>query len=148
MGARGPAPQPVELKERRGNPGKRATPTPLATITNLEVADELPELATGADMVQHVLDHGGKTWLAPTDVTVQTAAALWDDWLLAREAWREGGGSIKDYISITQELHRCLGKLGLTPTDRSSLGLAHVKAKSKIEEMRDRRRARAGRRDG
>ena len=139
MGARGPAKTPVELQVRRGNPGKRSLPTPLATVRNLDNADEFPEFASGSEMLQWVLEHGGTDWISATDVTAYTAAALWDDWLLARETWR-AGGSLKDYIAITQELHRCLGKLGLTPTDRSSLGLAHVKAKSKLEEMRERRR--------
>lgn len=147
MGARGPAPKPVELKELQGNPGKRALPASLAVITNLASPEDLPDLTSGDDMLRHVLDNGGSEWIAPSDVTAHTARLLWDDWLLARETWREGG-SLKDYMAITQELHRCLGKLGLTPTDRGALGLARVKAKSKLEDMREKRRSRAGRPDG
>ena len=150
MGLRGPAPTPAELKVRRGNPGKRALPAPLTVIGNLSRADDLPALATGEEMLQHVLDHGGKDWIGPTDVSAHVAVSLWNAWRLAETKWTDTGelDDFKQFKGLTEELNRCLGKLGLTPTDRSSLGLAHVKAKSKLEEMRERRRERAGRHVG
>ncbi len=45
-------------------------------------------------------------------------------------------------MATVKELGVCLSKLGLSPSDRSRLGVAEVKARSKLEELMDRRRTR------
>ena len=149
MGARGPAKQPLELQERRGNPGKRALPNPTTVIEPLVATSDLVEFQSGADMLQYVLDNGGDTWIGATDIEAQVAVMLWDDWTMARAEWQAAPGdsaTFKAYKGLTEELHRCLGKLGLNPADRGALGLARAKTKSKLEELCEKRRA--GRRVG
>jgi P27 family predicted phage terminase small subunit len=46
--------------------------------------------------------------------------------------------------TLEDQIRKWLSLLGLTPADRSRLGVAEVKARSKLEEMRE--RATAGRR--
>ena len=45
----------------------------------------------------------------------------------------------KAYIDAVKEYRSCLSLLGLSPSDRARLGIAEVKARSKLEEMMDRR---------
>ena len=68
-----------------------------------------------------------------------------DDLLLARAMWRASGSEkdAKTYISLSKEVTSCLSTLGLDPSARGRLGLAQVKARSRLEEMRD-RKLRAG----
>lgn len=45
--------------------------------------------------------------------------------------------------TIETEIAKLLSVLGLTPTDRTRMGVAEVKAKSKLEELLERRAQRA-----
>lgn len=138
----GRPPKPTELKRRLGNPGKR----PLGNAVAL-VALDIPTVADGP-IVQALVDSGAAAWIGATDApTVRLAQRLWDDMEALRSALDdEFDKKTHDaYMATVKELRSCLSMLGLSPSDRSRLGVAEVKARSKLEELMDRRRA--GRRD-
>lgn len=129
--------KPTELKRQLGNPGKRALPAPLVALPPVQRVSSIPQFESGEEFVQHILDNGGSTWIAPTDaMAVDLARRLYDRMLQADDP--------RIFIKIVEALSRCLSSLGLDPVARSRLGVAEVKARSKLEELRDRRRSRAG----
>ena len=67
---------------------------------------------------------------------------------LAREALEDyararGSGDIKLTLAARDQVMRIFGVLGFDPAARSRLGLAEVKAQSKVEEIIARRRERS-----
>ena len=139
----GRPPKPIELKRRLGNPGKRPLPEPVTVLPPVVDAADAPTYTTGAQLLQTVLDSGASAWIGPTDVAAQRLVTLWDDLEVARGIWRAEAteASFKAYLGLSKEVTTCLSSLGLDPSARGRLGLAAVKARSKLEEMRDRRRA-------
>lgn len=138
----GRPPKPVELKKRLGNPGKRAMNS-LAVLPAVDIAT----IADGP-IVQALVDSGAAGWIGATDApTVRLAQRLWDDMEALRSALDDqfDKKTHDAYMATVKELRSCLSMLGLSPSDRSRLGVAEVKARSKLEELMDRRRA--GRRD-
>jgi hypothetical protein len=86
----------------------------------------------------------GQLWISPkTDIElllmtcemlderVRLRAYVWNN----PEAWRER----KALRELEKNITNSLSLLGFTPTDRSRLGVAEVKAKSKLEELRAKR---------
>jgi hypothetical protein len=65
------------------------------------------------------------------DERVRLRAYVWNN----PEAWRER----KALRELEKNITNSLSLLGFTPTDRSRLGVAEVKAKSKLEELRAKR---------
>lgn len=138
---RGRPPKPIEQKRRLGNPGKRRLPVALVVLPAVDIT----EVADGP-IVTALVESGAAAWIGTTDMpTVRLAQRLWDDMERLRSAldveWSEP--AFRAYRDIIKELRACLSLLGLTPSDRSRLGVAEVKARSKLEELMD-RRARAG----
>ncbi len=162
---RGPAPQPTELKRLRGNPGKRSLP---ASVVALEpvVASAPPAIPqTGAQLEAAVLASQASAWIATPDrlALLPLLVDAWDERAALRADIEEHGRSYMSESKVSgvqyhprpeyqqlqaleKRITEWLQLLGLTPTDRSRLGIAEVKARSKLEELRDRRAARmAGR---
>lgn len=139
---RGRPPKPIEIKRRTGNPGKRKLPTPVVALAPVRSATELPDLADGRAWLQHLLDAGASTWVGPTDAaTLELAVQLWDDRLIARRAWQaqpDNAELRRAYEGLTARLASVLSSLGLDPVSRSRLGVAAVKARTKLEELRAR----------
>ena len=136
--------KPVELKEWLGNPGKRALPQVQRVLPSTVDANGLPVFTSGAALLQYVLDNGARAWISPTDIGSVMLRDLYDDWLLARAAWRaEPGGDRerKTYELLAKLVVVQINDLCLTPGKRSGLGLAVVKAAAKVDEMEERRRA-------
>ena len=136
----GRPPKPIEQKRRLGNPGKR----PLRALTVIP-AVAITEVADGP-IVTALVESGAAAWIGATDMpTVRLAQRLWDDMERLRSAldveWSEP--AFRAYRDVVKELRACLSLLGLSPSDRSRLGVAEVKARSRLEELMD-RRARAG----
>jgi hypothetical protein len=147
----GRPPKPVEQKRRLGNPGKRKLPAPMTVLPSVSQASQMEQFGSGLEMLQRVLDDGARVWIGPTDQPVaELARQLWDDRQTAREHWLASRNSdaFRAYDDLTKRLTTCLSSLGLTPSDRSRLGVAEVKARSKMEELRERRERRAGHRAG
>ena len=146
----GRPPKPAELKRRLGNPGKRPLPASVIALPPVARAAEVQPFGSGAEMLQRVLDDGASAWIGPTDQpSAELARQLWDDRQRARLAWAEDptADAFRMYDELTKRLIACLSALGLDPTSRSRLGVAEVKARSRLEELAERRAARtAGRR--
>jgi phage terminase small subunit len=104
------------------------------------------------------LDAGGSVWISKTDqiATLRLVADAWDEREFLRAALKLVGystltGSLRAeavrLAEVEKNLTKWLSLLGLTPSDRSRLGVAEVKAASTLEKLRDRRARRAGLRD-
>jgi hypothetical protein len=93
-------------------------------------------------------------WDLPPDAALERVLAAGLSWLaesdgiqvaLLREALRAvedatTAGSIRDRLEAIKVATSLLSELGFTPTARSRLGLAEVKAISKLEQMQQNRK--------
>jgi hypothetical protein len=140
-------PKPIEVKRKLGNPGQRALPDKSETIL-IEPISDLPEphrqlFDAGLELWNRTWSMG-QLWISPkTDIElllmtcemlderVRLRAYVWNN----PEAWRER----KALRELEKNITNSLSLLGFTPTDRSRLGVAEVKAKSKLEELRAKR---------
>ena len=140
-------PKPIELKRKLGNPGKQALPKENETIL-IAAIDEIPEphrqlFDAGLELWNRTWSMG-QLWISPkTDIElllmtcemlderVRLRAFVWNN----PEAWRER----KALRELEKNITNSLSLLGFTPTDRYRLGVAEVKSKSKLEELRARR---------
>lgn len=140
-------PKPIEVKRKLGNPGQRALPDSSETIL-IEPISDLPEphrqlFDAGLELWNRTWSMG-QLWISPkTDIElllmtcemlderVRLRAYVWNN----PEAWRER----KALRELEKNITNSLSLLGFTPTDRSRLGVAEVKAKSKLQELRAKR---------
>jgi len=160
----GPAPKPIELKKRLGNPGRRPLPEPVVSIRPFEVeafGDDGPK--TGLELVEALMAAGADGWISEVDAltTLRLVKDAWDERgtlreIIAREGHTqevEGRIWARPEVGMLRELEKglttWLGLLGLDPADRGRLGLAQVQAKpTGLAALREEVAAKAGRRDG
>lgn len=93
-------------------------------------------------VIQGLVDSGAAPWISATDIpTVRLAQRLWDDMERLRTALDDefSDSTFRAYRDVIKELRACLSLLGMSPSDRSRLGVAEVKARSRLEELMDRR---------
>lgn len=97
---------------------------------------------TAAETFQAMLDMG-VIWLARTDapkVLIVRDSLLERQRLLELIAMHEDDLQLRKALrDLNREISVMLGELGFDPAARSRLGLAEVKAQSKLEELRARR---------
>lgn len=144
-------PKPTEQKRLLGNPGQRKLPDGEDTIALY--AGKREPLAPLGDAGQALWDAvfgEGELWISPrTDVAwLQIVCELLDRREVLKVEWLADPSNRPVNMSLLETekmLQSGLGLLGFTPTDRSRLGVAEVKAKSKLEELMERR---ANREDG
>lgn len=144
MARTGRPPKPIEQKRLTGNPGKRALPAEgsLAIVPAVErtVADLPAREAFEVTLAQ------GVHWLAATEAPM---LALLREQLEEREVLRalvmEHGrpDDRKALRELDKAIASAYSEQGFTTAGRTRLGLAEVKAKSKLEEIRDRQHRRA-----
>jgi hypothetical protein len=157
----GRPPKPTEQKRLLGNPGKRRLPT---GVVVLEPAERTPiePIASGDDLVAELLAGPASAWIAQPDRLglMQLLRDAWDERRIIRQALFLGPPEdwepkvvvvwFTDERRALRELEKqitaWLSLLGLSPTDRSRLGVAEVKPRSHLETLRARRdgRNRAG----
>lgn len=141
--------KPIEQKRLIGNPGKRALPKP-ADLMQLDggyIAPMRPLEFAGQQLWDSVFKHGA-LWISQrTDVHLLLMTC---EQLDRREQLRShlvDDPTEKNLLMRTVELERTiagnLSLLGFTPSDRTRLGLAEVKAQSKLEELIARKEQRA-----
>ena len=132
----GRPPKPIEQLKRQGtyradrHGGPNLAPVP-------PIPAEMHELDPSSAM-DAVLE-AGVHWIAQTDAP---KVALLRDALEDYAALRAAGASAKDVREARQDVSKLMSELGFDPTARARLGLAEVKAASKLEEMAARRDAR------
>ena len=160
----GPARTPSEIKARRGTLRKDRAPV-------VSIQGSLPALAAedvpaglgplGSEAWQRIIEHAG-TWIAHSDrdaLEMLCKAIAFHADLTARI---EADGPVlftdKGYAyphpavgmrSTTEDsIRKWMNQLGLTPADRSKLGIAMVEQASKIDKFRERLERKAGHRAG
>ncbi len=142
--------KPVEVKRKLGNPGKRALPDS-STIQLLEPIASIPK--PDRPLLKHGLDFwnkvwgSGLSWISPntdSEILLMTCELVDERHdlrmkVLAENDWRER----RALRELDSRIISNLSLLGFTPADRSRLGVAEVKAISKMEALKRRQEARA-----
>ena len=137
--------KPVELKRKLGNPGKRAMPGEGELMTiEAGFREPLRPLGEAGQQLWDEIYMVGGMWISPRSDTqlLQMCCELLDRREILREEFLADPTERKVNMSLLETeklIQTSLSLLGFTPSDRSRLGLAEVKAKSKLEELMDRR---------
>jgi hypothetical protein len=136
--------KPIELKRALGNPGKKALPSVQDTIslTAGRVDPHQPLDWAGMLLWNRVFGQG-QTWISPqTDVELLllTCKQL-DRQIVLERMFVEKPDDFhihRQLLDLENTVVKNLGLLGLTVDARSKLGLAEIKAESKMEQLRKR----------
>lgn len=139
-------PKPVERKRRTGNPGKKRLPK-LSEVAVLPAVVGVPNplrplQSAGLDLWQRTWATGA-VWLSPnTDMDlVQLVCETLDERQAVREFVLSGEADWRDRVALRNlddQIKSMLSALGMTPTDRTRLGVAEVQRVSKLDELRAR----------
>ena len=149
MAQRGRPPRPVEQKKMLGNPGRRPLPDD-SVMQVLPAANGVPEPARslGADgftLWCRIWD-SGIGWVSPdTDIELllMTCESLDERSELVEQVKESRDPKDRRALrALNSEIVSNLSLLGFTPADRTRLGVAQVKAKTRLEEMMARRDSR------
>lgn len=136
--------KPIEQKRLLGNPGKRAMPNANDTVAIpggwVEPLRELQE--AGQQLWDSVFKHG-ELWVSSrTDIHLlqMTCEQLDRRDMLSQLLPLDPTDKnvLMRLVEIEKLITSNLGLLGFTPSDRSRLGLAEIKAKSKLQELMER----------
>lgn len=137
--------KPVEIKRKLGNPSKRPLPEQSA-IQLFDAVVSVPEparplLKYGREFWDKVWANGLSWISANTDaeLLLMTCELVDERWnlrvrVMQSNDWRER----RALRELDDRIIRNLSLLGFTPADRSKLGVAEVKAISKMEALKRR----------
>jgi hypothetical protein len=139
----GRPPKPTEQKRLIGNPGKRPLPDESTAIAlpGGYVAPLRP-LDEAGDSLWRAIFQKGELWISNrTDIHFLQMVCeqhdrreLLKSMLMAdTENWRVH----RQLTDLENIITSNMGRLGLTPSDRTKLGYAEVKRRSKLEELQD-----------
>jgi len=137
--------KPIEQKRLLGNPGRRPLPDSSA-IAILPAIQEVPEpsrplLKYGRELWDKVWDVGAP-WISPnTDIELllMTCEMIDERWNLRVKVMQSDDARMRRGLrELDRQIISNLSLLGFTPSDRSRLGVAEVKAVSKLEALRQR----------
>lgn len=146
MATMGRPPVPVEKKRQLGNPGKRKLPDE-STVTMIPAANEKPKpprplMKYGQELWDRIWD-AGTNWISPnTDIELLTMTCEMVDerWNLRVKVMQNDDARLRRGLrELDRQIVSNLSLLGFTPSDRSRLGLAEVKAQTKLEALLARR---------
>lgn len=138
--------KPIEQKRLLGNPGKRALPDEDSVVL-LERAEERPEptrplLKYGQELWDRIWGMGA-TWVSDkTDIELlmMTCEMIDERWNLRVKVMQNDDPRMRRGLrELDRQIVSNLSLLGFTPSDRARLGVAEIKAKSKLEELMERR---------
>jgi phage terminase small subunit len=142
-------PKPNEVKRKLGNPGKRALPDQ-AKLIALPMAAEPPTpprpLGPEGLKLWNRIWQQGRTWISlNSDLEMVTLLCeSMDERSQLRLLVLRGTGDWRDRValrSLDGQLQTMLSLLGMSPTDRTKLGVAEVKARSKLDDLMQKRNA-------
>ena len=158
-GRSGRPPKPTERKRAAGNPGKHKLVEPLAIVPASDgtPAPPVPLARAGRELWHQIWSTAGD-WLAPSDVPLVALLAQFAD---ERERWlgmasSEGithttaHGTIRIHPGVAEArrleaaMVQILSLLGLSPSDRSRLGLTEVRKLSGLADLLQRRQRAIG----
>jgi hypothetical protein len=138
--------KPTELKRALGNPGKRALPDTKDIVA-------LPAITQTPQATRPLGSHGrefwdrvwqmGSSWISSNtdyEAMLMTAEMIDERWNLRVKVMTDGQARDRRALrDLDRMIQSQLSLLGLTPADRSRLGVAEVKKMSKIAELRSMR---------
>ena len=140
--------KPLELKRALGNPGKQKLPSidKTVSLSSGRVEPHQP-LDWAGELLWNRVFGAGQTWISPqTDVELllMTCKQLDRQVVLERMFVEkpEDFHVSRQLLELENAIVRNLGLLGLTVDARSKLGLAEIKAESKMEQLRKRQEVR------
>ena len=136
--------KPLEVKRALGNPGKRALPNVNDTISlqSGRVEPHQPLDWAGLLLWNRVFG-AGQTWISPqsdVELLLLTCKQLDRQVILESKFVADPSDyhTHRQLLDLEVAIVRNLSLLGLTVDARSKLGLAEIKAESKMEQLRKR----------
>lgn len=157
MASVGRPPKPNEQKRRLGNPGRRDLPS-ASEVSALEPLREPvpPNLGPAGAELWEAVTSAATAWLAPSDsLTLLMLCELYDrrdqmkrelaagEFLIMRpDGHLVGNPLVQMLATVEKQITELAASLGLTPADRTRMGLAEVKAKNAFEELLAKRQQR------
>jgi len=139
--------KPIEQKRMLGNPGKRALPS---NALEISMVTEIPEpsrplLKYGQELWDKVWGMGA-TWISPntdSELLLMTCEMIDERWNLRIKVMQNDDPRMRRGLrELDRQIVSNLSLLGFSPADRSKLGVAEVKAISKLEELQLRKEKR------
>jgi hypothetical protein len=135
--------KPVEQKRLLGNPGQRPLPDLKTTILLPGgYVEPIRPLADAGMALWDAIYKKAELWISSRTDThfLQMVCEQHDRraWLMERiqsdpDNWRQ----FRQLHDLENMISNNMSKLGLTPSDRTKLGYAEVKARSKLQELQD-----------
>jgi len=141
--------KPTELKRALGNPGKRKLPDKGKVIMLPQISNEPPDHFSKVQKEKWIELRKLAPWIAVTDEPLLTTLIekLTRQKQLQKELkkskfvlYTDKGYAYANPLfgmlsTIETEIFKILCQLGLTPVDRTKMGVAEVKARTKLEEI-------------
>ena len=141
--------KPTELKRALGNPGKRKLPDQGKVIMLPQISSEPPTHLSKTEKTKWIELRRSAPWIAITDEPLLTSLVqkMTRQKELAKELekssfvlYTDKGYAYANPLfgmlsTVETEIFKLLCQLGLTPVDRSKMGVAEVKARTKLEEI-------------
>lgn len=145
----GRPPKPIEQKRKLGNPGKVKLPNKNNVIVLAPISNDVPEHLGEAGITYWNQLKRTAPWIAESDRSAllllcekmdrraELIARLGDNFILFTDkAYAYANPLMGMITSIESDIGKSLSVLGLTPADRTRIGLGEVKAQSKLAELR------------
>jgi hypothetical protein len=141
--------KPIEQKRLLGNPGRRPLPAQgalqiLPGITKIPDPSR-PLLKYGRELWEKVWEQG-LNWISPNtdfEILLMTCEMIDERWNLRVKVMQTDDVRLRRGLrELDRQIISNLSLLGFTPSDRSKLGVAEVKAMSKLEELMARKEQR------
>lgn len=135
--------KPIEQKRMLGNPGRRPLPESSALV-QLNSITEIPEpsrplLKYGREFWDKIWSMGS-TWISfnsDSELLLMTCEMIDERWNLRIKVMQNDEPRLRRGLrELDRQIISNLSLLGFTPSDRSRLGVAEVKAASKLEELK------------
>jgi hypothetical protein len=140
--------KPLELKRALGNPGKQKLPNKMDTVS-LRAGRVEPHqpLDWAGLLLWNRVFNAGQTWISPqsdVELLLLTCKQL-DRQVILERMFVEAPNDFhvsRQLLELENAIVRNLSLLGLTVDARSKLGLAEIKAETKMEQLRKRQNER------
>jgi hypothetical protein len=138
----GRPPKPIEQKRLLGNPGKRALPNQNEIILMTQ-NDWMPEpprplLKYGQELWDRIWGMGA-TWVSDKtdlELLMMTCEMVDERWNLRVKVMQSDDHRMRRGLrELDRQIVSNLSLLGFTPSDRARLGVAEIKARSKLQEL-------------
>jgi hypothetical protein len=138
--------KPVELRRAEGNPGKRKLPD--SNVAIIEQIESIPEptrplMKYGMELWERIWNTGA-IWISDrTDIELlmMTCEMIDERWNLRIRVMQSNDAKMRRGLrELDKQIVTQLSLLGFTPADRARLGWAEIKTRSRLEEIRAKRK--------